>query len=92
MAQFRLPLGVGPRPAGTSRADPEEALVTAADQMPATRVGVSAFDAELRLRVEEARTALAAAEAMGDALLAQIAEADLADLRALAARNDVDLP
>ena len=66
--------------------------MTAVDPMPATRVVSSAFNDELRLRVAEARTALAAAEEAGDALLAQIAEADLADLRALAARNDVELP
>jgi hypothetical protein len=66
--------------------------MTAVDPGPAVQVGTSAFDAELRLRVVEARTALAAAEEAGDALLAQIAEADLADLRALAARNDVELP
>lgn len=65
--------------------------MTAVDPMPATRLGSSAFSDELQVRVVEAQTALAAAEAMGDALLAQIAEADLADLRALAARNDVDL-
>ena len=50
------------------------------------------FASELRLRVEEAATQLQAAEALGDPLLAQIAEGDLADLRALAARNDVELP
>ena len=51
----------------------------------------SAFAQELRLRVEEATASLQAAEAMGDPLLAQIAESDLADLRALADRNDVEL-
>lgn len=49
-----------------------------------------AFAAELRLRVAEARTVLESADILGDPLLAQIAEADLADLRALADRNDVD--
>lgn len=53
--------------------------------------GEGAFASELRSRVVEAQAALAAAEAMGDPLLAQIAEGELADLRALAVRNDVDL-
>lgn len=53
--------------------------------------GQSAFAQELRLRVAEATASLQAAEAMDDPLLAQIAEADLADLRALAAKNDVEL-
>ena len=66
--------------------------MTAVDESPQTAVAPSAFREELQLRVQEARTSLAAAEAMGDPLLAQIAEADLADLRALAARNDVELP
>lgn len=52
----------------------------------------NAFSTELLLRVAEARASLEAAEAIGDPLLAQIAESDLADLRALAARNDVPLP
>lgn len=53
--------------------------------------GQSAFAAELRVRVSEARASLQAADALADPLLAQIAESDLADLTALAARNDVDL-
>lgn len=65
--------------------------MTAVEHSPETTATSSAFADELRLRVEEAATQLAAAEVMGDPLLAQIAEADLADLRALAARNDVDL-
>lgn len=52
---------------------------------------MSAFADELRVRVDEARTSLQAAEALGEPLIAQIAEADLADLRALAARNDIEL-
>lgn len=56
-------------------------------QQPA--VPQSAFATELRARLAEASAALAAAESAGDTLLAQIAESDLADLRALAARNDV---
>ena len=51
----------------------------------------SAFAVELQHRAAEARASLDAAEALGDPLLAQIAESDLADLRALAARNDVAL-
>jgi len=65
--------------------------VTAVEQAPETTGTSTAFASELRVRVEEASAALQAAEAMGDPLLAQIAEGDLADLRALAARNDVDL-
>lgn len=65
--------------------------MTAVEQARDTTSTSSTFADELRLRVEEASTQLAAAEAMGDPLLAQIAEGDLADLRALAARNDVDL-
>ena len=61
------------------------------DQTPTTTTP-SAFADELRVRVAEAGASLDAAEAMGDPLLAQIAESDLADLRALASRNDVDLP
>ena len=65
--------------------------MTAVDQTPTTGTAASAFSHELKLRVREAQASLEAAEAMGDPLLAQIAESDLADLRALAARNDVDL-
>lgn len=49
------------------------------------------FADELRIRVAEASTQVAAAEVLGDELSASIASSDLADLRALAARNDVDL-
>ena len=64
------------------------------DQAPPAVVvseGSTAFARELQLRVEEAVATLAAAEASDDPLLAQIAEADLADLRALADKNDVSL-
>lgn len=54
-----------------------------------SEVALSAFTQELRLRVAEAEASLRAAEALEDPLLAQIAESDLADLRALAERNDV---
>ena len=67
--------------------------MTAVEQVPSTSTAAhSAFASELQVRVEEARASLAAAEAMEDPLLAQIAEADLADLQALAVRNDVELP
>lgn len=65
--------------------------MTAVEQARQTTSTSSEFAHELRLRVDEATTQLQAAEAMGDPLLAQIAAGDLADLRALAARNDVDL-
>ena len=67
--------------------------MTAVEQTPSVTgtAGSSAFAQELQLRVDEAKASLAAAEAMEDPLLAQIAESDLADLRALADRNDVDL-
>ncbi len=66
--------------------------MTAVDQAPESTSTLSAFATELRLRITEASTQLAAAEAMGDELLAQIAAGDLADLHALAVRNDIDLP
>lgn len=66
--------------------------MTAVEQVPSTSTaGQTAFASELQLRVAEARASLAAAEALHDPLLAQIAESDLADLQALAARNDVEL-
>ena len=67
--------------------------MTAMDQaLPTVSTEAStAFARELRIRVEEASATLAAAEASDDPLLAQIAEADLADLRALADKNDVAL-
>lgn len=68
----------------------EQAPASAAQAGTGTR-GESAFARELALRVQEATASLQAAEALEDPLLAQIAEADLSDLRALAARNDVPL-
>ena len=71
--------------------------MTALEQAPASAAQAdtdtprSAFARELALRVQEATASLQAAEALEDPLLAQIAEADLSDLRALAARNDVPL-
>lgn len=64
--------------------------MTVAHHTPQT-AGMSAFADELRVRVDEARTSLEAAEILGEPLIAQIAESDLADLRALAARNDIEL-
>jgi hypothetical protein len=49
----------------------------------------SAFAAELRLRLAEAQASLDSAERLDDPLLAQIAASGLADLRSLAARNDL---
>lgn len=57
---------------------------------PAHDTAVSAFAQELRLRLLEAQASLQAAEALDDPLLVQIAESDLADMRALASRNDLD--
>lgn len=65
--------------------------MTAMDQAPQGISTSGAFASELRLRYEEATASLHAADAMGEPLLAQIAVGDLGDLRALAARNDVDL-
>lgn len=54
--------------------------------------GPASFREELTVRVAEARTTLAAAEALGDEVAAGIAAADLADLRSLADRGEVPLP
>lgn len=51
---------------------------------------VASFSEELQVRVAEASTQVQAAELLGDELQASIASSDLADLRALAARNDVE--
>ena len=51
----------------------------------------SSFAEELRVRVVEAQTVLDAAGLLDEPLNAQIAAADLADLEALALRNDVQL-
>jgi hypothetical protein len=68
------------------------------DPAPTTSLGTtrldptaSAFAEELRVRVVEARAALSAAELLDEHLIAQITAAELADLEALAARNDVEL-
>ena len=49
------------------------------------------FAEELQVRAAEASAAVQAAELLGDDLVATIAGSDLADLRAMAARNDVEL-
>ncbi len=60
------------------------------EQIPTTTTAApSAFACELRLRVAGATASLTAAEVMEDPLLVQIAGADLADLLALAERNDI---
>jgi hypothetical protein len=49
------------------------------------------FAEELQVRAAEASAQVQAAEVLGEELQASIASSDLADLRAIAARNDVDL-
>ncbi len=49
------------------------------------------FTEELQVRAAEASTQVQAAELLGEQLQACIASSDLADLRSLAARNDVEL-
>jgi hypothetical protein len=49
------------------------------------------FSEELQVRAAEASAAVQAAELLDEALQASIASSDLADLRALAARNDIEL-
>lgn len=56
----------------------------------AARTGAS-FAEELQVRVAEASTQVQAALVLGEDLQASIASSDLADLRALASRNDVEL-
>jgi hypothetical protein len=46
---------------------------------------------ELQVRAAEASTAFQAAELLGEELQAAIASSDLADLRSIASRNDVEL-
>ena len=46
---------------------------------------------ELRVRAAEASVQVQAAEVLGEELQASIASSDLADIRSLAARNDVEL-
>lgn len=49
------------------------------------------FSGELQVRAAEASTQMQAAELLGEELQASIASSDLADLRSLASRNDVEL-
>ena len=56
-----------------------------------TAQGTDAFAEELQVRVAEASVQVQAAEVLGEELQASIASSDLADLRSLAARNDVQL-
>lgn len=56
-----------------------------------TLSAAESFEAELQVRAAEASAMVQAAELLGDDLVASIAGADLEDLRALAARNDVEL-
>ncbi len=49
------------------------------------------FSEEIQVRAAEASAAMQAAELLGEELQAAIASSDLADLRAMAARNDVEL-
>lgn len=62
---------------------------------PASRAGVEpfgeSFSDELQVRAAEASTQVQAAELLGEELQASIASSDLADLRSLASRNDVQL-
>ena len=49
------------------------------------------FHSELQVRATEAAVQVQAAELLGEELQASIASSDLADLRSLAARNDIEL-
>ena len=51
----------------------------------------ASFSDELQVRAAEASTQAQAAELLGEELQASIASSDLADLRSLAVRNDVEL-
>ena len=53
--------------------------------------GTAQFAEELQVRAAEASTQVQAAEVLGEELQASIASSDLADLRSLAARNDLEL-
>ena len=56
-----------------------------------TAQGTAAFAEELQVRAAEASAQVQAAEVLGEELQASIASSDLADLRSIAARNDVEL-
>jgi hypothetical protein len=57
----------------------------------ALSVETESFTTELQVRAAEAATQMQAAELLGEELQASIASSDLADLRSLAARNDIEL-
>ena len=61
---------------------------TSADALSVER---ESFRSELQVRAAEAATQMQAAELLGEELEASIASSDLADLRSLAARNDIEL-
>ena len=58
---------------------------------PVSSRAIESFTTELQVRAAEASTQMQAAELLGDELQASIASSDLADLRSLAARNDIRL-
>ena len=57
----------------------------------AAATATESFSAEIQVRAAEASTQVQAAELLGEELQACIAGSDLADLRAMAARNDLEL-
>ena len=59
--------------------------------MTSLRAEPDSLTEELQVRAAEASTAVQAAEILGEELQASIASSDLADLRSIAARNDVEL-
>ena len=65
--------------------------MTTAQGTAPTGASGKAFAEELQVRAAEASAQVQAAEALGEELQASIASSDLADLRSLAARNDVQL-
>jgi hypothetical protein len=60
-------------------------------RLTSTPAAPESFEGELQVRAAEASAAAQAAEMLGEDLQASIASSDLADLRSLAARNDVHL-
>ena len=59
--------------------------------MPGPSATTESFTEELQVRAAEASAAVQAAELLGEDLQACIAGSDLADLRSMAARHDVEL-
>ncbi len=64
---------------------------TEEDALTRLNVAPDSFAEEIQVRAAEASAAAQAAELLGEELQASIASSDLADLRSLAARNDVEL-